>query len=78
VPDPRTDRITELAEALHALPPLEPRPVRLARRAVAAAQADLAAVVAHGSDARIVDAMRYRVERARDLVDERWRQALHA
>ncbi|MFL5913913.1 MAG: hypothetical protein ACJ768_25535 [Gaiellaceae bacterium] len=74
--DPRTDRIADLAAALTALPPVEPLPVRLARRAHQAARADLAAQLAAGAPQRIVDALRYRVERTADLLDQRWAQTL--
>jgi hypothetical protein len=76
VPDPRTDRIATLAEQLTALQPLEPRTVRLARRAHDAARRDLRASIARRDPERIVSAMRYRAERTADLLHQRWAQAL--
>jgi hypothetical protein len=76
VPDPRTDRIAALAEQLTALAPLEPRAVRLARRAHDAARRDLRASIARRAEQRIVDAARYRVQRTADLLEQRWAQAI--
>jgi hypothetical protein len=73
--DPRTDRIADLAAALHTLQPLEPLAVRHARRAHDHARRDLEQQLRLGAPARILDALRYRVERTADLLTERWQQA---
>jgi hypothetical protein len=73
---PRTARIVELAEQLTALAPLEPRAVRLARRAHDMARRDLAACEDRGDAPGIVDAMRYRVQRTADLIEQRRAQTV--
>jgi hypothetical protein len=73
--DPRTARIAALAERLTGLQPLEPVTVRLARRALESAQRDLHTQMSRRADARIVDATRYRVQRAHDLLEARWHDA---
>jgi hypothetical protein len=71
---PRTDRIADLAAALDQLPAVEPLAVRHARRAHDHARRDLEQQLRLGAPARIVDALRYRVERTADLLAERWQQ----
>lgn len=73
---PRTTRIADLAAALDRLPAVEPLAVRHARRAHHAARADLEQQLRLGAPQRIVDALRYRVERTGDLLAQRWQQAL--
>jgi hypothetical protein len=75
VPDPRTDRITELAEQLQTLPPLDPPAVRLARAAVNAARRDLAAARRSGAPGTSLDALQYRVERRHDRLAAAWADA---
>ena len=73
--DPRTDRIATIAARLHALTPLEPVGVRLARRALQNAQRDLHDQLRRGAPGPIVDATRYRVQRTHDLLEARWHDA---
>jgi len=75
VTDPRTARIALLAARLAELAPLEPVDVRLARRALETAQRELHDQLRRGEPARIVDATRYRVQWAHDLLESRWHDA---
>jgi len=73
--DPRTARIAALAARLDALPPLEPASVRLARATLERAQVELHGHLARGASAHIVDACRYRVQRAHDALEQSWHDA---
>jgi hypothetical protein len=73
--DPRTDRIAALAARLDALQPLEPVAVRLARRTLCRAQEELHGHLARGASQHIVDACRYRVQRAHDALEQAWHDA---
>ncbi len=73
--DPRTARIAAIAARLDELAPLEPVGVRLARRALDVAQRHLHDQLRRGEPDRIVDATRYRVQRAHDLLESRWHDA---
>jgi hypothetical protein len=74
MPDPRTDRIAALAEQLAAL---DPPAVRLARLRVQCARRDLAALLRGGSPTRLVQAGRYRLERAHRDLESAWLGVLH-
>jgi hypothetical protein len=65
VPDPRTDRIAALARQLAHLD--EPREVS-ARRGYLRARDELAALVRRGAPTDVVEAYRYRAQRAQDLL----------
>ncbi len=73
---PRTDRVsTLLAEAAR----LDPVDLRGARLAVLRARDDLSRMLRTGQSAEVVQAYRYRVERAVDVLREaQRRQARHA
>jgi hypothetical protein len=73
--DHRTDRIAAIAERLVALEPLEPVGVRLARAAHRQAQDELHRLIADGAEPQVIDATRYRVLRAHDLIEQRWHDA---
>lgn len=73
MPDPRTERIAELAEQLTAL---DPPAVRIARQRVERARADLHGLLRGRAAAHVVDAHRYRLERARDALTAAWRAGL--
>jgi hypothetical protein len=72
VPDPRTDRIADLAAALDAL---DPPAVRLARRLYTTARADLLALARRGAGEDLIQAHRYRADRAHDRLVDAWRTA---
>lgn len=73
--DPRLARIAVIAARLHELAPLEPAAVRTARHALERAQAELHTQLRTGQPAAVVDATRYRVMRAHDLLEQRWHDA---
>lgn len=70
---PRTTRITALAQQLT---DLEPPPVALARRLHDLARSELAREQRRGAPDRVVQALRYRAERAHGVLVDAWRQAL--
>jgi histone acetyltransferase (RNA polymerase elongator complex component) len=72
VTDPRTTRIADLCERMTAL---EPPAVRVARVRYDIARRDLAGLVRRGGPARIVQAYRYRADRAHDALVNAWRDA---
>jgi hypothetical protein len=76
VTHPRTDRVTTLLlEAAR----LDPVPLIGARRAVLRARDDLSRMLRTGQPADVVQAYRYRVDRAVDVLrEEQRRQARHA
>lgn len=53
----------------------EPPEVATARHALERAQAELHAHLRDGAPERVVDAARYRVMRAHDLLEQRWHDA---
>lgn len=65
MPDPRTDRIAMLARELSRL---DPPVVLSARRAYLRARDDLAALLRAGAASDVVQAHRYRCERAQDVL----------
>jgi hypothetical protein len=69
---PRTDRIADLAEQLEAL---DPPAVRLARRLYAAARADLLNLARRGASEDLIEAHRYRADRAHERLVDAWRTA---
>jgi len=75
MPDTRTDRIAVLAAQLTAL---DPPAVRLACARVEHARRDLHALLRGGSPARLVQAGRYRLERAQRDLETAWRGVLHS
>jgi hypothetical protein len=72
VTHPRTDRIADLAEQLEAL---DPPAVRLARRLYASARADLLNLARRGASEDLIEAHRYRADRAHDRLVDAWRTA---
>jgi hypothetical protein len=73
--DPRTDRIAAIAARLEALAPLEPLAVRLARRAHELARVQLHERQAAAAPHEQVEALRYRVLRTHDVLEQRWHDA---
>jgi hypothetical protein len=73
VTHPRTDRIADLAEQLEAL---DPPAVRLARRLYATARADLLNLARRGAPEDLIEAHRYRADRAHDRLVDAWRTAI--
>lgn len=71
--DPRTDRIAALLEGADPEPPA----VRLARVRVQCARRDLGVLLRGNSPQRLVQAARYRLERAQRELESAWRGALH-
>lgn len=69
---PRTAAIADLAEQLEAL---DPPAVRIARVRARVARDDLASLVRRGAPGAIVQAYRYRADRAADLLADAWRDA---
>jgi hypothetical protein len=70
VTHPRTTAIADLAEQLEAL---DPPPVRLARRLYAAARQDLLALARRDAPQDVLEAHRYRADRAHDRLVDAWR-----
>lgn len=70
---PRTATIADLAEQIEAL---DPPQVRVARVRARVARDDLASLLRRGASGAIVQAYRYRADRAADQLTDAWRDAM--
>jgi hypothetical protein len=72
VTDPRTDRIADLAVHLACEPPA----VRVARARADHARRDLQCLLQRGAPAHVLQAYRYRAERAAQDLTDAWRAVI--
>jgi hypothetical protein len=72
MPDPRIDRLADLLETIA---PCEPPAVRQARARSEHARTDLLRLVQRGAPSAVLQAARYRADRAQADLTDAWRHA---